>query len=107
MEKQIVITLFSICIGFGLKSQDSNELGFSKSYLYEYEIQYAKAIKSLQDLNADSYEINLRLGWLFYLNKDYFKSETYYKRAITIEASSVEARFGLVLPLSAVGNWNN
>lgn len=88
-------------------AQQNNEAAFSKSYLYEYDSQYTKAIKSLQDLKLDTYEINFRLGWLYYLSKDYAKSETFYRKAISQEPASVEARFGLVLPLSALGNWNS
>lgn len=105
MIKQIKILILSLIFSGALHAQ-SNDLAFSKSYLFEYETQYNKAIKALQDLNADNYEINLRLGWLFYLSKDYAKSEVHYKKAVTLETSSVEARFGLVLPLSAEGNWN-
>lgn len=88
-------------------AQQSADAAFSKSYAFEYDTQYTKAIAALTDLNADTYECNLRLGWLHYLNKDYVKSETYYKKAVAQEAGSVEARFGLALPLSAMGNWND
>lgn len=107
MKRHIKIAYSLIFCSALYYGQQSSEVAFSKSYLYEYETQYAKAIKSLQDLNVDNYEINLRLGWLFYLSKDYLKSENYYKKAIAHENASVEARFGLVLPLSALGNWNN
>jgi len=105
MRQTIKISLVSLLFSGVLKSQ-SSDLAFSKSYLFEYESQYVKAIKALQDLNHESYEINLRLGWLFYLNKEYSKSEGFYKKAIALEPASVEGRFGLVLPLSAEGNWN-
>lgn len=89
-----------------LSAQSSSELAFSKSYSFEYDTQYAKAIEAMTALNSDAYEVSLRLGWLHYLSKDYLKSETYYKKAIASEPSSVEARFGIVLPLAALGNWN-
>ncbi len=89
-----------------LGAQSSSELAFSKSYSFEYDTQYAKAIEAMTALNSDAYEVSLRLGWLYYLSKDYLKSETFYKKAIASEPSSVEARFGIVLPLAALGNWN-
>jgi tetratricopeptide (TPR) repeat protein len=89
-----------------LNAQSSAELAFSKSYSFEYDTQYAKAIEAMTVLNSDAYEVSLRLGWLYYLSKDYSKSETFYKKAIASEPSSVEARFGIVLPLAALGNWN-
>lgn len=106
MTLQIKILLLSLLFT-GAAMGQGTELAFSKSYLFEYESQYTKAIKALQDLDADTYEINLRLGWLNYLNKDYAKAEIHYKKAIVLEPASVEARFGLVLPLSAAGNWNS
>ncbi len=90
-----------------LKSQQNVSVAFSKSYAYEYNSDYTKAIATLTALNQDNYQINLRLGWLYYMNKDYVKSETHYKKAVAIEPSSIEARFGFVLPLSALGNWNS
>jgi len=99
----IIATLFAIVA----KAQDNAETAFSKSYSFEYDTQYAKAIESLLALKSDSYEVNFRLGWLEYLNKDYISSEKYYKRAIELEAGSIEARFGQVLPLAALGNMNN
>lgn len=106
MEKHIKTTILALLLSMVLNAQQTNEIAFSKSYLYEYEAQYDKAIKALQDLNVDNYEVNLRLGWLYYQSKDYLRSEGYYRKAIALENASVEARFGLVLPLSALGNWN-
>lgn len=88
-------------------SQQSAELAFSKSYAFEYNSEYSKAITALTELNSDNYQVNLRLGWLYYLNKDYLRSEANYKKAVAHEPASIEARFGLVLPMSALGNWNN
>jgi len=90
-----------------VSAQQSAETAFSKSYAFEYDTQYGKAIAALQDLNLDNYQVNLRLGWLYYLNKDYIHSEIHYKKAVKLEPGSVEARFGLVMPMSAMGNWNN
>ncbi len=104
--KKIIVCLSLVLCGFILKSQ-SSELAFSKSYSFEYETQYAKAITALTDIRIDSYQINLRLGWLYYLSKDYVKAEQFYKKAIALEPTSIEARFGLVLPLSAASNWNS
>ncbi len=104
--KRLIFLSFVLC-GFVLKSQQSSELAFSKSYSFEYETQYTKAITALTDLHVDSYQINLRLGWLYYMNKDYVKSEQYYKKAIVLEPTSIEARFGVVLPQSTAGNWNS
>lgn len=101
-----MIFLTGLVLSGGLKAQSSSELAFSKSYSFEYDTQYAKAIDAMTALNSDAYEVSLRLGWLYYLSKDYQKSEAFYKKAVSAEPGSVEARFGLVLPLAALGNWN-
>lgn len=88
-------------------AQQSTEAAFSKSYSFEYDGQYSKAIISLTELNTYTYQINLRLGWLYYLNKDYAAAETFYKKAIAQEHNSIEARLGLVLPMAAQSNWNS
>src|SRR5436190_16687702 len=85
----LLILLFS---GFNGNAQ-GHEQAFSKSYLFEYENQYERAIKSLQEDGAETYPVNLRLGWLYYLSKDYIRSESFYRKAISMEPLSVEARF--------------
>ena len=104
--KHVIILALVICC-FSIKAQQTSESAFAKSYSFEYETQYAKAITALSELHIESYQINLRLGWLYYLSKDYIKSEQYYRKAVASEPASIEARFGLVLPLSTLGNWNN
>ena len=101
--------LLTTCIALHMISnaQQNTEAAFSKSYSFEYETQYSKAITSLTDLHLDSYQIDLRVGWLYYLSKDYVKSEQYYRKAVAAEPTSIEARFGLVLPMATLGNWNN
>jgi tetratricopeptide (TPR) repeat protein len=81
---------------------------FSESYQHEYNKDYAKAISSLDKFyDANSYEINLRLGWLSYSNGDYLKSQNYYKNAIKIKPSSIEAKLGFAYPTSALENWED
>ena len=104
--KHVIILALVVCC-FSSKAQQTSESAFAKSYSFEYETQYAKAITALSELHIESYQINLRLGWLYYLSKDYIKSEQYYRKAVASEPASIEARFGLVLPLSTLGNWNN
>lgn len=101
------ILLLILCPVFMLTAQHNDEKSFSKSYAFEYNSEYGKAIAALQEINPDNYQVNLRLGWLYYLNKDYIRSETHYKKAVSQEPTSIEARFGLVLPMSALSNWNN
>ena len=78
---------------------------FSKSYEFEYEKEYSKAVNELMNVyQPDSYEINVRLGWLNYLAGLYPESSTYYEKAIELKPYSVEARLGYTYPLSLLGN---
>ena len=105
MKNCILLVIVSFYLS--TSAQQNSDIAFSKSYSFEYETQYAKAISAITDLHIDNYQIDLRLGWLYYLSKDYVKSELYYKKAVALEKTSIEARFGLVLPMAAVSNWNN
>jgi tetratricopeptide (TPR) repeat protein len=61
--------------------------------------KYTEAIKVLAPLYqkyANGYNLNLRLGWLFFLNKNYQNSNNYYKKAIRIKPYSIEAKLGLL-----------
>jgi tetratricopeptide (TPR) repeat protein len=55
---------------------------------------------------ADSYIINIRLGWLYYLAKQYTESIKYYDKSIALKPYAIEARFGAVKPLSAIESWD-
>jgi len=92
----------------GIKAQDINTqiLAFEKSYAHEYSGKYSDAIKDLAAVYSDnSYEINLRLGWLNYLAGNFTEAISYYQRSISIRPLSIKARLGLNYPASAVGNW--
>ena len=80
---------------------------FSDSYTQEYYKKYPEAIAALAKVyNDDSYELNLRLGWLNYLNKNYTQSQSYYQKATTLKPYSIEAKLGLVKPLSILESWD-
>jgi len=79
---------------------------FKESYMYETKGQFSDAINSLNKVYDKSiYEINLRLGWLYYENKQYQESVQYYQTAINLMPYSIEAKLGIVLPLAAIEDW--
>jgi tetratricopeptide (TPR) repeat protein len=49
----------------------------------------------------ETYTVNLRLGWLYYLNENYANSLEHYGKAIKISPYSLEAKLGELLPLLA------
>ena len=105
-------TLISFCILVSIQSfaQDSKALqyAFSKSYSFETKYQYDDAIKVIKELyNEKSYPINMRLGWLYYLSKNYTTSVSYYQKAITIMPASAEALWALLSPQIAQEKWSD
>jgi len=78
----------------------------SESYANEKQGKYADAAKPLKALyDEKSYEINLRLGWLTYMQGQFSESVGFYSKAVELMPYAVEPRLGLVLPASAMGNW--
>jgi len=85
---------------------ENTQAAFLKSYELEYGGEYSKAINVLKDVyNEESYEINLRLGWLTYLSGLFSESIPYYEKSIMLKPMSIEARLGIVNPAASMGNW--
>ena len=107
MKKRIYILLSGIFLYTSVLAQSSVLEAFKKSYEFETKGEYKKASEALLKVyNTDSYEINLRLGWLNYLTGLFTESTTYYQRAVDLMPYSEEAKFGIIYPLSALGKWN-
>lgn len=105
--RSIVISLL-IVVGSTSYAQDNVTLmnAFAKSYELENSGSYEEAITTLKAVyQEDSYEINLRLGWLHYLSGLFSESMPYYQKCIYLRPMSIEARLGIVLPASSMGNW--
>jgi tetratricopeptide (TPR) repeat protein len=102
----ITILFFSV---IALKAQDYSKLSaaFAESYSKEKTGKYGEAMTALKAYYAaDSYEINLRLGWLTYLQGQFPESLAYYNKAIELMPYAIEPRLGAVLPASSLGNWD-
>jgi len=80
---------------------------FEESYVAEKEGDYRKAASFLKKgYQENSYEYNLRLGWLSYKSGAHGESLNYYRKALEILPYSEEARHGLILPLTALGQMD-
>ncbi|MCB2221114.1 MAG: tetratricopeptide repeat protein [Bacteroidetes bacterium] len=108
LKKSMALLLGIFMITSTIQSQDYKAIqeAFSDSYAQEYTGEYTKAIESMKKVySEDSYEINLRLGWLNYMGGYFTESIAYYQRCIDLKPLSLEAKFGYVYPASAMGNW--
>ncbi len=102
------IPAFLLVLSLNSQAQDYNKEvnAFQESYISEASGEYSKAIEALTNVyNEKSYEINLRLGWLYYSSGQFTESMAYYNKAVTLMPYSIEARFGVVYPAAALGNW--
>jgi tetratricopeptide (TPR) repeat protein len=100
------IFIFSVIVA---TAQDYTKLtaAFSDSYVKEKAGKYGEAVTALKVFYiTDSYEINLRLGWLTYLQGQFSESLGYYNKAIDLMPYAIEPRLGVVLPASSLGNWD-
>lgn len=89
-------------------AQSDVSKAFSESYKYEYNSNNSAAITAMEKVNsAGSYEINLRLGWLYYLTGNFTKSQNFYSNAIKSNPNSIEAKLGYALPTGELGDWNS
>ncbi|WP_456401102.1 tetratricopeptide repeat protein [Persephonella sp.] len=111
--RKILLLLF-ILIFSNVLAEEKKDIdikgAYYRSYQYEKVGDYENAIKSLMVLYKkypDGYTINLRLGWLYYLNKNYSNSIYHYEKAMKIVPSSIEAKLGLTLPLLAQGKYGD
>lgn len=106
--KTLFKTTIVILLATGqIDAQPAEMQVYKESYALEEKAEYTKAIATMQKIySEDSYETNLRLGWLTYEAGQFTQSMTYYQKAISLRPYSVEARLGYVLPAAALGNWD-
>lgn len=113
--KKLILLTFVIVVVSQISAMSETDAGkdddlqkaFKESYEFEKNQQYSNAINVLKNVYADNvYEINLRLGWLYYLNKQYDESVYYYQKAIDLIPNCIEAKFGIAYPYSAQEKWD-
>jgi tetratricopeptide (TPR) repeat protein len=107
--KRLNLLMIIIFFSLALNAQDYSKLtaAFSESYVKEKAGKYQEAATILKSFyDAGSYEINLRLGWLTYLQGQFSESLGYYNKAADLMPYAIEPRLGLVLPASSMGNWD-
>lgn len=98
-KQGLVILLLAITVSVSAQVNPSQI--FANSYQSESSGDYQKAISELNVLNGYDYHKALRLGWLYYLAKDYESSKKFYNQAISLAPQAVEALFGICYPLDA------
>lgn len=99
MMKIIFSLLICLSSLFANSDYEMMKAQYVKSYNYEKMGQYSEAIKALTPLytqNPTNYTINLRFGWLFYLNKKYNDALKYYQEASLLKSDSLDPKLGMI-----------
>ncbi|MBI9067837.1 MAG: tetratricopeptide repeat protein [Salinivirgaceae bacterium] len=109
LKKFSTVILLSLLFVSGFSQNYSKTIeGFQNSYLHEASGNLSEAILDLKNIyEENSYEENLRLGWLTYSSGLFSESQSYYNKAISLKPFAIEPRMGIVLPQAAMGNWNS
>lgn len=104
----VFVLLILANMTYSQTNQLALEQAFSESYTYERSSDFSASMDVLKNVyDESSYELNLRLGWLNYNAGLFDESIIYYNKAQSLKPYSEEARFGLILPLAALGKWDN
>ena len=105
------IATIIIVLGFGTLAYGQSNTKTYESFIESYGLEatgnFSNAIEKIINIyTEDSYDMNVRLGWLYYNLGNYPESEKYYQRAMEILPYSIEAKLGYVLPVSGLGYWD-
>jgi tetratricopeptide (TPR) repeat protein len=89
------------------QNESVHQKAFAASYLAEGKYNYTEAINQIVNVYVEqSYEMNLRLGWLYFQSKNFTNSQKFYEKAIGLKPYAIEAKFGLIKPLAALESWD-
>jgi len=83
---------------------------YRRSFDYERTQDYQNAIRALApvyEAYPNGYTVNLRMGWLFYLNANYSNAAAHYEVATRAAPMALEPKLGRLLPLLAQGRWGD
>ena len=103
----LIGTILFLNITKGFSQTDKIVAAFSKSYSEEKNADYVGAIMTIKEVyDAKSYELNLRLGWLYYEVGQNKESISFYQLAMNLIPNSIEAKLAYVYPAAALGNMD-
>ena len=109
MNHKRILVLLMLC-SLPVKFFAADQSFWSKSYGLEQQLKYDEAIAHLQKkgTTSDNTEfLELRLGWLHYLNRDYNISINHYQKALKLNSRSIDGMVGILSPLAAQQRWNH
>lgn len=78
---------------------------WKESYRLEAVYQYDAALVAISNISSENELALLRRGWLNFLKGSHSKAIEFYQKAISKNEHSLDARLGIILPLSAQQRW--
>ena len=101
------LTLLFCNISYAQYSFSEIQDAFNESYQLEASGDFKEAADKIKEIyKEDTYESNLRLGWLNYMAGNFNESIAFYQKSIELMPFAEEPKFGYVFPLSALGRWD-
>ena len=108
LKHAILSMLLLIIFSISAIAQQSLSEAFKASYESENAGNLEIAIEALETVyEPDSYELNLRLGWLHYQKGEMDESMVFYRRAVNLKPYAIEPKLGLAYPYSAMAMWDD
>lgn len=106
LKKSLILLAMASMMQFANGQVQAQITAFDSSYKLEKAAKYVDAINAIKAVyEENSYEMNIRLGWLNYLIGQQTTAMSYYAKAIALNPYAIEARFGYIVPASIIGNW--
>jgi tetratricopeptide (TPR) repeat protein len=106
LKKVLTVLAVALLPYVGFSQDESLSQVFSKSYVFESNSEYVKAANVIKESKASTtYEGTLRMGWCYYLAKDYIQSKTNYEKSVALMPFAIEPHLGLANALAGLGNW--
>lgn len=113
--KHFILTLLAAIISLSpvsAYSMDDKSVreAYLRSYNYMNQGDYKNAINALvlvHNAEASTYTINLRLGYLYYLNKNYANAKAHYLEAQRIVPNAVTPQLGLMRISNILENFED
>ncbi len=105
--KRIITIILLLTISLSATELTDYQKNYIKSFVLEEKKSYSKAIEELVKIYPKyqyDYELNLRLGWLYYQNKENKKSINYLKKTMLINENAIEPLNMILLPLTSLKN---
>ncbi|MGC8493786.1 MAG: tetratricopeptide repeat protein [Syntrophobacteraceae bacterium] len=108
----LFVTVILAAYGLPLYAADLNRSEIAAAYYKSYEHERSQSYESaIQDLSAiytgnpNDYLVNYRMGWLYYLGRNYSEAIKHLNKALAVSPQSIEVMNTIIPVYSARADW--